>query len=284
MERLAPLMRAAGAGEPPDLGIRKVAGNGTWISLPSFSVSGAQLDALKATLAELPKYRDSAYVVIDVRGNGGGSSHWGRQVIDGLYGAEFGKWLQAEADRKTKDAYVEFRVSQENADHFRNELPRLAAGAGKDSTDYRYFERIVADMDAALARKEVLLDDTPAQRAVFGPPIVEAGPKPATAYPGHVYFLTDALCASACLDFADLLLDAPNVVQVGEPTSGDTVYMDLGFMRLPSNAGGFSYATKVYRGRPRGHNVAYVPKHEWKGDVWRTSELEPWIGKIEAGR
>jgi hypothetical protein len=282
MDRVAPFLRAAATGEAPTVGVRRVAGNGAWLSMPDFGVSGAGIDAMQAALAEVPKHRDARYFVIDVRGNGGGSSHWGGQAIAALYGEAFGQWMEDDANWRTKDSYVEFRVSQETADHFRHELPRLAQGAGKDSIDYRYFARIVEALDAAVARKDTLLDDRAIQRELFGTPKAP-GPKPAPRYDGRVYFLTDANCASACLDFADQILLAPNVVHVGQPTSGDTVYMDVASLRLPSHAGTFGFATKVYRGRPRGRNEAYVPKHAWTGDPWKTDDLERWIATLATG-
>jgi len=280
-DRLLPLLQAARTGPPPTLGVRSVAGNGTWISLPSFTLQGAEIDATKAALAQLAAHRDSDYIVVDVRGNGGGSSYWGSAVIASIYGDAFGKWMDDEAQRKQANTYVEFRVSQATADHFRSELPRMAAGAGKDSNDYRYFDRVVAALDAGVKRGTPLLDDRAIQREVFGAPQAIATPRPDPAYRGRVFFLTDANCASACLDFADLMLCAPNVVQVGGETSGDTAYMDVASRELPSGTGNIVYATKVYRDRARGHNQSYVPALAWTGDAWDTPGLEKWIAGLQ---
>lgn len=278
MDVLGPLLQAARTGDAPAQALRRVAGHGSWLSLPSFGIPDAQADALKVLLAELPKHRDSDYFVIDVRGNGGGSSHWGQAVIAALYGESYKAWLQAQEEQRSADSYVEFRVSRVNADHFRDELPRIARNAGKDSIAYRYFDVVTSQLYAALARGDALLDDRPAQKQIMPASATPAdSPAPAPLFKGRVFFLTDARCASACLDFADALLQIPGVVHVGQPTSGDTVYMDVNTVRLPSNAGEFGYATKVYRGRSRGHNASYTPVHDWKGDIWRTDQLEPWI-------
>jgi hypothetical protein len=98
-----------------------------------------------------------------------------------------------------------------------------------------------------------------------------------------VFFLTDANCASACLDFADLMVCAPNVVQVGGETSGDTAYMDVARRPLPSGTGTVVYATKVYRDRARGHNETYVPAAAWSGDAWNTAGIEAWIADMQRG-
>ena len=278
---LSPLMQAARTGTPPAVGVRSVAGNGTWVSLPSFTLHGAEIEQTKAVLAQLARHRDSDYMVVDVRGNGGGSSYWGSATIAAIYGEAFGKWMDEEATRKQANTYVEFRVSQATADHFRSELPRIAQGAGKDSQDYRYFDRIVASLDAAVKRGDSLLDDRAIQREVYGAPKAIAAPRLEPAYHGRVFFLTDANCASACLDFADLMLCAPNVVQVGGETSGDTAYMDVARRPLPSGTGTVVYATKVYRDRARGHNETYVPAAAWSGDAWNTAGIEAWIADMQ---
>jgi hypothetical protein len=279
-DRIAPLLQAAGVGTPPALGVRRVAGNGAWVSLPSFDAQGARIDAMKSTMAQLAKHRDAKYLVVDVRGNGGGSSYWGGQTLEAIYGEAWGAWRDREAQRKEAATYVEFRVSQATADHFRDEMPRMAQGAGKDSDTYRYFERIVAALDDAVAEGRPMLDDRAIQRALFPPPPAESGAAPVPAYHGRVFFLTDASCASACLDFADRLLCAPDVVHVGGATSGDTTYMDVASRRLPSGSGTFGYATKVYRERARGHNASYAPALAWSGDPGDTASIEAWIAGL----
>ena len=44
--------------------------------------------------------------------------------------------------------------------------------------------------------------------------------------PDSIFFLTDYVCVSACLDFADLILSLPNVTHIGQETSADTKYLE----------------------------------------------------------
>ena len=88
--------------------------------------------------------------------------------------------------------------------------------------------------------------------------------------------LTDYGCASACLDAVDLL-KAMGAVQVGQETSADTVYMEIRGKTLPSGMASLSIPVKVYRGRPRGHNVTYRPDHPFEGSIADTAALEAWI-------
>lgn len=94
----------------------------------------------------------------------------------------------------------------------------------------------------------------------------------------RVVLLTDADCASACLDFADILLPL-GAIHAGQPTFADTVYMDIRTVELPSKLGRLSIPQKVYRNRPRGHNQAYFPADKWyyQGNINNTAALRDWL-------
>jgi hypothetical protein len=100
---------------------------------------------------------------------------------------------------------------------------------------------------------------------------------------GVVYVLTDAACASACLDAVDLWR-ALGAVHVGRKTSADTLYMELRSLRLPSGITGVSLPMKVYRNRSRGSNEPVVPVHSFEGDIADTAAVERWIKSLSARR
>ena len=91
--------------------------------------------------------------------------------------------------------------------------------------------------------------------------------------------LTDLLCGSACLDFADIMLKLPGVIHAGQPTWADTVYMDIRSLALPSKLGSFSIPQKVYRNRIRGNNQPCEPKAEWtfEGDISNDTDVKTWL-------
>jgi hypothetical protein len=106
-------------------------------------------------------------------------------------------------------------------------------------------------------------------------------PTPPNPVTGRVYFLTDNACGSACLDFADLMHQLPGVVQVGLPTSADTVYMDIASAPLPSGLATLGWGMKVYRDRARGNNVWYDPKYRWPGGPMNDDEaVVRWIKSL----
>ena len=127
---------------------------------------------------------------------------------------------------------------------------------------------MILEMEAALARGDVFYREVthPAEPVPKSPP---AGARP--------ILLTDNVCASACLDFADVVLRLPGAEHYGRETSADAVYIDNRAVGLPSGLGVLGFSMKVYRGRIRGNNETYRPANVWKGDIEDTAALEKWI-------
>ena len=97
---------------------------------------------------------------------------------------------------------------------------------------------------------------------------------------GRVFLLTDGACASACLDFTDVVRRLPNVTHVGLPTSADAVYIDNTEAMLPSGLALLSYSLKVYRNRVRANNEWYEPAVRWPGGVMSDEAVAGWIAKL----
>jgi hypothetical protein len=245
-----------------------------WVRLPNFHPSGPQETALKAIIRKLPDLRASELVVFDVRGNGGGNSQWGQELVTALYGSGY---VGAVARDRSDHSYAEWRVSADNARYLDELSPELRKRFGADSAAYRSFSDLAIRMHAAQAKGEAFVrqgDDVAANEAA-GNASVPKDSEPLTH--ARVVLLTDASCGSACLDFADLLLPLRNVVHMGQPTGADTVYMDVRSVPLPSGLGTLSFAQKVYRGRLRAHNQAYVPGVLFDGPIGDTAQLQAWV-------
>jgi hypothetical protein len=251
--------------------VREFGERGAWITLPGFGPEGEAAEAMKATMARLAEYRDARFVVVDVRGNSGGSSYWSEPFVRALYGDGYFEQLRFARRTEREGVYVDHRVSAENVGHFEALRPVIIQQAGEDSEMYRYFTGLVDGMRDALERGESLY------RVDAG---AEPLPEPAPAEPafmGRLIYLTDNVCVSACLDFSDVLLALPNVTHVGQPTSADTTYMEVRGAPLPSNIGGLNFATKVYRGLRRGETGYYTPELEFIGDISDTARVEAWL-------
>jgi len=268
VNKVAASFAATRAPEPP---VRPSGSNGVWVSIPTFGAQDEKsLNALKQQIADAPNWRKADYIVFDVRGNGGGNSSWGKQILDALYGKEF-------LDRTTRPRfagqYVDWRVSADNVKHVRDIVAQITREQGAEAPALPYFTQIAEGMEKALERGEALFhlpddgDDGPASTS----------PIPAPLYKGKVILLTDTTCASACLDFSDEVRPLPNATHVGLATSADSVYMEIRGIGLPSGIGWVNLPVKVYRDRPRGHNEPYVPQRPYEGNINDTGAVETWI-------
>jgi hypothetical protein len=218
------------------------------------------------------KLASASAIVLDLRGNGGGSSDWSRQIAEVLWGTDALQRLPA------TNVHVDWRVSRANLESLEQSYAHQKTGGGLSPEMRHWFETVIAGMSAALARGDALWrhpkggpeQDTAdaAQDALPPPPLL-----------GPVYFTTDANCGSACLDAVDLWR-ALGAIHVGQTTSADTLYMDVRQRGLPSGITSVSMPMKVYRGRPRGSNEPVVPVHKFDGDIADTAALERWVATL----
>jgi hypothetical protein len=255
-----------------DFGIRPFGERGVWVAMPSFSASNeAAGAALKTAIERARSWRDRDPIVFDVRTNGGGSSQWGRRMLEALYGDDF---FASRYEPLVAKEYVEWRVSPGNLEHMKTTIVAgVARVNGAGSAAEARARAAAASMERALATgKPLWREEETAKRAPA------AGSKaPTNPVAGRVFLLTDAGCGSACLDFADMVRAMPGVQHVGRPTAADSLYMEARVLLLPSGVANLVFPTKVYRNRPRGNNQPYVPHHIWTGDIADTAALERWL-------
>jgi hypothetical protein len=257
----------------PDFAGRTLADGTRWYSLPDFdgdpgstdarALTGivARMKADRAGIAAAPR------IVLDLRGNGGGSSDWSQQIAAIL-------WGQAAIDRlPATSTAVDWRASPGNIAVMEGYRTAWRDAPDVSAEAKAWADRTAAGMTAAHARGDALWREVDA----------DAAPAPATAdaptLRGRVFVLTDWGCGSACLDAVDLWT-ALGGVQVGQETSADSLYMDIRRIPLP---GGFAQAVipmKVYRGRRRGSNVPARPTRSYAGDMRDTPALERWIAGL----
>lgn len=259
-----------------DFGLKHFDDGGFWISTPSFngdpsSEVHAELTALIADMkAKQEALRLAPYVVLDLRGNGGGSSHWSELMAQILWGDD---WMASRFGPTTQA--VEWRASDGNIAQMSEFLDQLRASNG--SPQYiAWAESAVDGMKAAKAA------GLPYWRSANDEAPEDAAPPPPAPQlmAGRVYVLTDSSCASACLDAVDLWKIAGGV-QVGRETSADTVYMDIRNPTLPSGLAQIAVPMKVYRGRARGNNEPQRPQYVIDGDMSDDAALLASIRRLQ---
>ena len=244
---------------------------GQWIGLGGFngdpaSADGIALTTLQTTVeARADEIREAPAVVFDLRGNGGGSSAWISALARTL-------WGEAEVRaRAPQSLAVDWRASEKNIAMI--EEYRVLMGSNPEVL--AWLTAAADGMRAARAEGRPLWREPEEEGA---PPAPPAGPTPMKA---RTWVLTDAGCASACLDAVDLL-KALGATHVGQETSADTVYMEVREEPLPDSRVTARIPVKVYRGRPRGDNETLVPVHEWTGDLSDSAGIEAWLAGLDA--
>jgi hypothetical protein len=250
---------------------REDGGRTLWVDVPTFYVSAdSEVAAMHALIdsvrAEAGRNHEWRLLVLDLRGNSGGSSEWGDELAGAVFGAA---WAKAARDWLGDGVYVQYRVSADNLATARASVREAEQRHGADSRSVADVRELADSMEAALRRGDALL----------GRPGPRAGvPRPAPApVPGKVVVVTTASCFSACLDFLDVLRLHPAVVQVGETTGVDTDYMENWGRPLPSGLSSIGYPMKVFRNRRRLNNQAYAPRVPWTGAMGDTGALRRWI-------
>ena len=271
-ERRAQLMQST----RPDFALKHFDDGGFWISTPTFngdpsSENYSELTALIADMkAKQEALRAAPYVVLDLRGNGGGSSHWSQLMAQILWGDD---WMTAHPEPAIEA--VEWRASDGNIAEISAFLDKLRATNGQPEL-IAWAEDAINGMTAAKAAGQIYW-----RSANDEEPVDAAPPSPAPQLmAGRVYVLTDSSCGSACLDAVDLWKTV-GAVQVGRETSADTVYMEIREPVLPSGLAQIAVPMKVYRGRARGNNEPQRPQYVIEGDMSDDAALLASIRRLQ---
>jgi hypothetical protein len=260
----------------PPIAARTLADGTRWFTMSDFDgdLSGPAAKALLPMIAAMRTDRESLVaaprIVLDLRGNGGGSSDWSRQVAAILWGEPAIARLDLDSDG------VDWRASAANVATLAAYREEFDSAADASPAIKRYFAAAADGIAGARAAGRALWRE-PADLYTPDPP--PAGAAPVTPPTRPIYVLTDWGCASACLDAVDLW-KALGAVQVGQETSADTLYMDVRQDPLPSGLARAVVPMKVYRGRPRGSNVPQMPAHRYTGDMRDTVAVERWIAGL----
>lgn len=243
-----------------------------WISIASFFDSGETVSEDLAKLiedveAQRAKLEAAKILVVDVRGNLGGSSKAGYQVAEAIWGTNY------IADHLPHFTTTDWRASDNNLERLEDAILPLKLRFGSDSELYKTVMEIRSGMQAANAAGDPYFVQPHVVTAMTG-----AEPLP---LPGKIYFLTDQSCVSACLDFADLMMSIAGITHIGKETAGDTFYLEVVTSDLPSGIGQLVYPAAIHRGRARAVNASYQPELRFPGDISDTDSVAEWISQLE---
>jgi hypothetical protein len=251
--------------------IKQVAPGAFWVHLPVFDPNRAQEAELNEVTQRIPALRSAELIVFDVRANQGGNSQWGTDVLERLLGKPY---LQDQAARRPNPGYSEWRVSPDNLRHVDATIVSLRQQFPNGASIIDEFTNVAHAMRAALASGQPFVRQRGNTATAAATP---AEPPLAPLSRARLVLVTDSGCASSCLDFADAVLGLKGVRHYGQTTAADTLFMEVRAVDLPSRLGTLALAQKVYRGRARGNNEAYVPHVPYRGKIGDTAQLQAWV-------
>lgn len=251
-------------------GVRSFAG-GMWISVQSLDDrAAAVVEAVEAQQAAL---RAAPVVVLDLRGNGGGASDYGRQIAMALYGETHVRAMLDGAEGG--DCPSVWRVSPRNAETMRDYAQRFRDSAPE------FAASIDAQIAAAARAQAEGRDFTgPTTCAADADTAPAAPPAPAQVL-GRVVLLTDNSCFSSCLLVTDAFRRL-GALHVGQATDANTHYMEVRELRLPSGLSMFSTLQALGPAAPP-QIGPFAPAHVYGGDIADTPALEAWVAEVAAG-
>lgn len=247
--------------------------NTLWVRIPLFMLRDEDKSVMESIIAAMPLSRTFPHIVFDLRGNRGGSSAWGEQIADALFGKSYSDARRAYA---RANQFVEWRASIDNINYWRTEAMQYVTTAfGADSEAMQWVLKVIDGMQQAYDAGEIYYCEESKYKNI----LMQGGESLCV---GTIIVVVDRYCGSACLDFIDeLKLLGTHVILVGQQTGADSLYMDVRNIPLPSDRGCLRMPVKVYRNRPRGHNVPYVPDIAYAGDMKDTKAIQEWVLQIK---
>lgn len=250
----------------------RASGGGYWVALEELEADAQPvIDEVTRQAAQI---QAAAYVVVDVRGNGGGSDHYMRVLADLIYGqahtdAILGRY-DGEGEQEGACPQV-FRASVDNIKYLSAAADDLRRQGNTAVADL--VTRAVQQMRAAAAAGKALTGPAacPARK-----PLAKKAP-PSLAR-GKVFILTDAGCFSSCISGVGFFRQL-GATQIGQVTRAATHYAEAREIVLPSGLSSFATLQGLQRADPV--NIGpYSPAIEYEGDMADTAALERWVSEL----
>jgi hypothetical protein len=257
----------------PEVGLFVPENGVYWLQASTFGPNETQITAYHNAFRQLRAARpDAKLIVLDMRGNDGGSSMWADLFAEAL-------WDESPGNDEERATFVEWRVSEGNVAYWETVPPMLAEQFGDSHSAYHWSNHVLQHLAASLQDGQSLWRETPAEGEPDSPETSTARNSnlASPGYDGTIVVLTDTTCGSACLDAMSLLAEVPGVVHVGSVTAADTQYMESRPAELPSGLATLVIPIKVYRGRVRPDGGYFTPALQFDGLHWTDEALRAWV-------
>jgi Peptidase family S41 len=244
-------------------------GAGYWIALQDL-LSDKTVAVVKAVEEQKTTLREAPYVVLDLRGNGGGSSLVGREIATSLLGADATEArLGTVTERSCGGTGNSWRASEGNIKQLEFMLPYVVRGGPEN---VKIVEQTLREARAASSQGKTF---SASVDCPVVPPQPPADAQPPSPMKGRLILITDNLCFSSCLSVTDDFRTL-GAFHIGQTTDAATHFIDVREQYLPSGYSMFSTlqsvdpSTSVQVG-------PFAPKLTYDGDIADTAALEKWV-------
>lgn len=236
-----------------------------WIRAATFNLSAEDARALDALLGEVRKLKNVHAIVFDTRGNRGGDSSVGGRIFVAATG---GLKYDLRGIERLPRVYAQWRVSDVSVAAAANRIQRVKGTYGERSVRLDSALAFWAGLRRARSAGQQWYEQWEGPKWGYQVDRAEVIRRHGQLkrFSGKIVLVTDSHCASACLDFADLVRLVPGALHVGKTTSADTTYIDMGRVDMPSG-NHLMIPLKVWRNRLRGNNEPLVPDVSFDCDM-----------------
>ncbi|WP_111979619.1 S41 family peptidase [Algibacillus agarilyticus] len=267
------------SGRKPKLGIEKKAGL-TWVSVPSFSFKNSKVESYNRILSKVQKLEDNNKLVIDLRGNRGGSVFYMAQLIQSVYPS-----IDALSYSDTPEPEATLKVSKQLIEFYLQHLKLFEKAEQNSISPKLKFEKNTVLKLSKLLQNHEKLDEPLTITKQKIPELFNFKYKNNTRqkdFRGQVILVTADDCFSACLTFIDLLSKKENVIHAGKITDADTKHLNNITIRTSNNkfrSLKFVLPIMHFTNRAREDNAPIIPDYQYSGFIWDTDKVKNWILK-----
>ena len=240
---------------------------GEWVRLSTFQPeSVAEAAAFHKVIAQAADWREKEMLILDLRGNGGGSYQWFMAFLRALYGPQVTDFYARER-LKIQAYFVPSAVT-----------PDDDTAAAKDAFDTPH-DPLIEQSEAEprrvrLSHQHYAYQQRRIPAAQSGAP---AGPPPENPVKARVFVLTDNHSGSAVNSFLDEALRIPGVELIGTAPLSDRRSGSPAPFTLPSGSFTLHVPAMIRIGRSRDEMQEYEPKFRFDGNITDTDAVKQWI-------
>lgn len=268
-EILLPRMKKAIGAGAAGFGIRRV-GEGYWIALQDLQSDRAR-EVVKAVEAQKAALRPVPFVVLDLRGNGGGSSLMGRDIAASLMGAAVVEARLGSMSENCGGPDGAWRASEGNIRQLEYLQTDPLVRRGSAEIKKMVQDTLEATREARAQGKDF---SGPISCPAAAPNAAGTG-QPPSLMKGRLILLTDNLCFSSCLAVTDDFRTL-GAFHIGQTTDAATHFVDVREQYLPSGYSMFSTLESLAPDAPA-QVGPYEPALTYSGDIADTPAVEAWV-------